>query len=151
MATPSAALRILLVEDNLPDIRLTTEALKDGHASSTLSVARDGVEALEVLQHERSTRPTLPDLILLDLNLPRKDGREVLRAVKSDPALVHIPIIILTTSSAEQDVRDSYRLGANAYVVKPVDLDRFFAVVAAIQQFWMQAARLASGSGRPPS
>jgi chemotaxis family two-component system response regulator Rcp1 len=149
MATTAPPLRILLVEDNLPDIRLTTEALKDGGTSSTLAVARDGVEALLMLQHDTaSTRPALPDLILLDLNLPRRDGREVLRAVKSDPDLVHIPIIILTTSAAEQDVRDSYRLGANAYVVKPVDLDRFFAVVAAIQQFWMHAARLASGPGR---
>lgn len=150
MATPTAPRHILLVEDNLPDIRLTTEALKDGATPSTLSVARDGVEALAILQHDGTTPPTLPDLILLDLNLPRKDGRDVLRAVKSDPALVHIPIIILTTSSAEQDVRDSYRLGANAYVVKPVDLDRFFTVVAAIQQFWMQAARLVSPAGGPP-
>ena len=109
-----------------------------------LVVARDGVEALEMLMQIGQARLPLPDLILLDLNLPRKDGREVLKAVKSEPALVHIPIIILTTSSAERDVMESYRLGANAYVVKPVDLDRFFAVVAAIQQFWMGAVRLAS-------
>lgn len=143
MPTSAPPIRILLIEDNAPDVRLTTEALRHGKARVDLTVARDGVEALEMLRHD-----PLPDLILLDLNLPRKDGREVLRAVKSDPALVHVPIIILTTSSAERDVVESYRLGANAYVVKPVDLDRFFAVVDAIHQFWMGAVRLASNSRR---
>lgn len=143
MPTTAPPTRILLIEDNAPDVRLTTEALRHGQAKVDLIVARDGVEALEMLMQIGQARLPLPDLILLDLNLPRKDGREVLKAVKSEPALVHIPIIILTTSSAERDVMESYRLGANAYVVKPVDLDRFFAVVAAIQQFWMGAVRLA--------
>jgi CheY-like chemotaxis protein len=147
MAAP-APLRLLLIEDNAPDVRLTTEALRDGGTPVDLTVARDGVEALDQLQTLRTARGPLPDLILLDLNLPRKDGREVLRAVKGDPGLVHIPVIILTTSSAERDVTESYRLGANAYVVKPVDLDRFFSVVAAIQTFWMRAVRLPSQSVR---
>lgn len=148
MPVAEPPVRILLIEDNAPDIRLTTEALRQGAAVVDLTVARDGVEALDLLRHNDSPPALLPDLILLDLNLPRKDGREVLRAVKSDPALVHVPIIILTTSSAERDVLESYRLGANAYVVKPVDLDRFFAVVEAIHQFWMNAVRLVSTGGR---
>lgn len=148
MAAPVTPLRILLIEDNAPDVRLTTEALRHGGAKVDLTVARDGVEALDLLRPGGATRATLPDLILLDLNLPRRDGREVLRAVKSDPGLVHVPIIILTTSSAERDVLESYRLGANAYVVKPVDLDRFFAVVETIHQFWMNAVRLVSAGGR---
>jgi chemotaxis family two-component system response regulator Rcp1 len=148
MPATTPPVRILLIEDNAPDVRLTTEALRHGKARVDLTVARDGVEALEVLRPAGGIRAPLPDLILLDLNLPRKDGREVLKAVKSDPALVHIPIIILTTSSADRDVLESYRLGANAYVVKPVDRDRFFAVVEAIHQFWMGAVRLASHTGR---
>jgi chemotaxis family two-component system response regulator Rcp1 len=148
MPTTIPPVRILLVEDNAPDIRLTTEALRHGNAKVDLTVARDGVEALELLQMAGSLRAPLPDLVLLDLNLPRKDGREVLKAVKSDPALVHVPVIILTTSSAERDVLECYRLGANAYVVKPVDLDKFFAVAEAIHHFWMGAVRLVSQTGR---
>lgn len=148
MAAPIPPLRILLIEDNAPDVRLTTEALRHGGAHVDLTVARDGVEALDLLRPDGMTRTALPDLILLDLNLPRRDGRDVLRAVKSDPALVHIPVIILTTSSADRDVLEGYRLGANAYVVKPVDLDRFFAVVETIHQFWMNAVRLVPTTGR---
>jgi two-component system response regulator len=146
MTQPASPLRLLLVEDNPADVRLTAEALRDSGSGVTLSVARDGVEALDMLT---ASHRTLPDLILLDLNLPRRDGRDVLRAIKADEALSHVPIVILTTSSADNDVRDSYRLGANAYVIKPVDLDRFFAVIAAIRQFWMQTVRLPTQRRNP--
>lgn len=139
--------RLLLVEDNQADVRLTTEALRETGAGVTLTVARDGVEAIDLLVTQRHQ----PDLILLDLNLPRCDGREVLRRVKSDPSLAHIPIVILTTSSADSDVRACYRLGTNAYVIKPVDLDRFFAVIGAIERFWLGTARLTAQPERRES
>lgn len=140
--------RLLLVEDNPADVRLTAEALKEGPLPVTLTVARDGVEAIETLT---SGPRIMPDLILLDLNLPRRDGREVLRLLKADPALANIPVVMLTTSSADSDVRDCYRLGANAYVIKPVDLDRFFAVIASIQQFWLTIVRLPNALDRRES
>lgn len=137
--------RILLVEDNAADARLTTEAMYEAGGSAALTTARDGVEALDLL-----TRPhaTLPDLILLDLNLPRRDGREVLRDIKSNPALAAIPVVIFTTSSADADVRACYALGANAYVIKPVDLDQFLAVIDATLQFWLNTARLPAPAER---
>jgi CheY-like chemotaxis protein len=139
MPTASAPIEILLVEDNPADVRLTVEALKDARVQNRLRVARDGVEAMEVLADANA--PT-PDLILLDLNLPRKDGREVLQDIKRDEALKHIPVVILTTSQAEMDILRSYRLGANAVITKPVDLDQFVQVVHSIDEFWLQVVRL---------
>jgi CheY-like chemotaxis protein len=132
------------VEDNLPDVRLTREALREASVRHTLHVAHDGVEAMAFLQrrHPHASAPR-PDLILLDLNLPRMDGREVLHAIGRDSALRHIPVVILTTSQAEQDVLQVYRLGASAYVTKPVDLDEFLQVVRSIEKFWLETAKLA--------
>jgi CheY-like chemotaxis protein len=136
-------IEILLVEDNPGDVRLTTEALRDAKVPNQLHVAIDGVEALAFLRREgRHTAAPRPDLILLDLNLPKKTGREVLDEVKQDDRLRHIPVVILTTSQAEQDIRESYRLWANAYVTKPVDLDQFFKVVQSIEGFWLENVKL---------
>ena len=132
---------ILLVEDNPADVRLTQEAFKDARVPNRLHVARDGVEALSMLRDATGAVPR-PDLILLDLNLPRKDGRDVLKEIKQDEALRHIPVVILSTSQSEHDVARSYRLGANAFVTKPVDIDRFFQVIRSLEQFWMDTARL---------
>jgi CheY-like chemotaxis protein len=134
---------ILLVEDNPGDVRLTQEALHESKLRNNLSVARDGVEALAFLRREGSyAGAPRPDLILLDLNLPRKDGREVLAEVKSDPALRTIPVVVLTTSKAEQDVVQSYNLHANCYVTKPVDLEQFITVVQSIEGFWFSIVTL---------
>ena len=138
-----APIEILLVEDNAADVRLTKEALREGKVHNRLTVARDGVEALEVLRrvgkHADAPRP---DLILLDLNLPRKDGREVLAEIKADDDLRRIPVVVLTTSSAELDIVKSYDLHANCYINKPVDLDKFFDVVKTIDEFWLTVVRL---------
>jgi two-component system, chemotaxis family, response regulator Rcp1 len=142
MAMAGPPLEILLVEDNPADVRLTMEALKDARVPNRLHVARDGIEAIRMLRDGTSQVPR-PDLILLDLNLPRKDGREVLSEVKKDDTLRHIPVVILTTSQAEQDVLQSYRLGANAFVTKPAEIDRFFEVIRSLEHFWLEAARLA--------
>ena len=143
--SPLAAkpIEILLVEDNPGDIRLTKEALKDARVGNNLHVTMDGVEALAFLrkQGKHASAPR-PDLILLDLNLPKKNGREVLEEIKAEDALRHIPVVILTTSQAEQDVVESYRLQANAYVTKPVDLDQFLKVVSSIEQFWLEIVKL---------
>jgi chemotaxis family two-component system response regulator Rcp1 len=134
---------ILLVEDNPGDVRLTIEALRDSKVRNTLSVARDGVEALEYLRRAGAFANVVrPDLILLDLNLPRKDGREVLAEIKADPALHTIPVVILTTSRAEQDVLRSYELKANCYITKPVDLEQFITVVKSIEDFWLTIVTL---------
>jgi two-component system, chemotaxis family, response regulator Rcp1 len=129
---------ILLVEDNLGDVRLTIEALKEGKVRNNLTVARDGIEALDILrrvgEHASAKRP---DLILLDLNLPRKDGRELLADIKVDEALKRIPVVVLTTSKAEEDVLKTYNLHANCYITKPVDLDQFINVVKSIDDFWL--------------
>ena len=129
---------ILLVEDNLGDVRLTQEVLREGKLRNTLRVAADGVEAMAMLRREgvHCESPS-PDLILLDLNLPKKDGREVLAEIKSDPYLHRIPVVILTTSKAEEDVLKSYDLNANCYITKPVDLDQFIDVVRMIENFWL--------------
>ena len=134
---------ILLVEDNPGDVRLTVEVLKMGKVRNRLAVASDGVEALDYL-HRRGkfANAFRPDIILLDLNLPKKDGREVLAELKSDPDLKRIPIVILTTSSAEADVLKSYNLRANCYIVKPVDLMQFTSVVTEIQNFWLTMVKL---------
>ena len=136
----AAPIEILLVEDNPADVRLTVEALKDARVRNRLRVARDGVEALAMLRSDSAPRP---DLILLDLNLPRKDGREVLQEIKQDEALRHIPVVILTTSQAEQDILQCYRLRANAFVTKPVEIDQFFQVVRSMEQFWLEVVKLA--------
>lgn len=141
MAIAGPPIDILLVEDNPADVRLAQEAFKDARVPNRLHVARDGVEALSMLRDATGAVPR-PDLILLDLNLPRKDGREVLQDIKQDEALRHIPVVVLSTSQSEQDIARSYRLGANAFVTKPVDIDRFFQVIRSLEQFWLDAARL---------
>src|SRR5215471_12582966 len=129
---------ILLVEDNPGDVRLTIEGLNEAKVRNNLHVARDGVEALEFLRHQGKFAEAIrPDLILLDLNLPRMDGREVLAEVKSDPDLKTIPVVVLTTSRAEQDILNSYQLQANCYITKPVDLEQFIKVVRSIEDFWL--------------
>ena len=136
-------IEILLVEDNPGDARLAEEALKDGKVINRLHHVKDGVEAMQFLHRQayHSGVPP-PDLILLDLNLPRKDGREVLAEVKGDPRLRHIPTVVLTTSEAERDLVKSYDLHANAYVVKPIDLDRFSEIIQAIESFWFTIVKL---------
>jgi CheY-like chemotaxis protein len=134
---------ILLVEDNPGDVRLTVEAFKEGKMGNHLQIARDGVEALEVLrrqgQHSDAARP---DLILLDLNLPKMDGREVLAEIKQDPDLRRIPVVVLTTSDAEQDIARSYDLHANCYITKPVDMGQFIEIVQRIEGFWLTIVKL---------
>lgn len=144
--TAVAPIEILLVEDNIPDIRLTLEAFKEARVRNNLHVAHDGVEAMAFLRNEGAFQAApRPDLILLDLNLPRKDGREVLDEIKRDAAFEHIPVVILTTSQAEQDILRSYHLRANAFITKPVDLEQFFKVIRTIEEFWLEIVRL----GRP--
>jgi len=134
---------ILLVEDNPGDVRLTREALKEGKVLNTLYVAEDGVFALEFLRKEgRFADMPRPDIIFLDLNLPRKDGREVLAEIKSDPTLRSIPVVILTTSKAEEDIVRTYDLHANCYITKPVDLEQFITVVQSVEEFWFSIVRL---------
>jgi chemotaxis family two-component system response regulator Rcp1 len=136
-------IEILLVEDNLGDVRLTKEALKEGKVYNNLHWAKDGVEALEFLRREGPHKDApRPDIILLDLNLPKKDGREVLSIIKNDQQLKHIPVVVLTTSKAEEDVLRSYELHANCYVTKPVDLDKFIVVVQSIDRFWLTVVTL---------
>lgn len=136
-------IEILLVEDNPGDVRLTREALKEAKMRNNLHVVEDGVAALEFLRREDGYGDApRPDLILLDLNLPRKDGREVLEEIKADPELRRIPVVVLTTSEAEEDVLRSYNLHANCYVTKPVDLDRFIAIVRSIEDFWLTIVKL---------
>jgi len=134
---------ILLVEDNPGDVRLTIEALKDGKVHNKLSVVNDGVEALAFLRREgKYADAPRPDLILLDLNLPRKDGRQVLQEIKADPKLLRIPVVVLTTSQAEEDILKAYNLNANCYISKPVDLDQFMKVVKMIEDFWLTVVKL---------
>ena len=142
-AESTPPVEILLVEDNPGDVRLTKEALREGKVYSTLHWAKDGVEALEFLRREgpHANAPR-PDIILLDLNLPKKDGREVLMEIKSDAELKHIPVVVLTTSKAEEDILRSYELHANCYVTKPVDLDQFIRVVQSIDRFWLTVVTL---------
>lgn len=143
MAPRTTDLQILLIEDNPGDVRLTQEAFRDGRIVNRLSVARDGEEAMEFLRREgRHTNAHRPDLVLLDLNLPKKDGREVLEEVKSDDDLRRIPVIVLTTSSAEKDVLLSYELHANAYVHKPITYEDFLDAVRGIEDFWFRIVRL---------
>ena len=139
---------ILLVEDSPGDVRLTKEALKDSKVANTLTVAEDGVEAMALLRREgKYAESVRPDLILLDLNLPRKDGRQVLEELKADEALRSIPVIILTTSQADEDIIRTYNLHANCYITKPVDLDKFLEVVRTIEDFWLSIVKLPPQKG----
>ena len=136
-------IEILLVEDNPGDARLVKEALKDVKVLNNLRVAKDGVEALDFLHREGNhTGAPRPDLILLDLNLPKKNGREVLKEIKADKNLKRIPVVVLTTSKAEEDILRSYDLQANCYITKPVDLDEFIKVVKSIKDFWFTIVKL---------
>lgn len=134
---------ILLVEDNSGDQRLTLEALRDGTQDGELQIVQDGVEAMAYLRREgKFANVNRPALIILDLNLPKKDGREVLCEIKQDRDLKRIPVIVLTTSKAEEDILKSYDFHANCYITKPVDLEHFFSVIRAIREFWLNVVQL---------
>jgi CheY-like chemotaxis protein len=136
-------IEILLVEDNPGDVRLTIEAFKDGKIRNNVCVAADGVEALAILRREGKYSCCMrPDIILLDLNLPKKDGREVLAEIKTDEKLRSIPVVILTSSKAEEDIIKSYNLHANCYISKPVELEQFFKVIKTIEDFWLSIVKL---------
>jgi two-component system, chemotaxis family, response regulator Rcp1 len=137
-AADGKPIEILLVEDNPGDVRLAVEALRDAKVANRLHIVEDGVEAMSFLRREgRYADVPRPNLILLDLNLPRKDGREVLAEIKQDADLKRIPVVILTSSAAEQDVVQAYNLYANCYITKPMDLDQFLKVVRSIEDFWL--------------
>lgn len=139
----SRPIEILMVEDNPGDILLTREAMKEAKLRNRLNIANDGVEAMEFLRRQgRYADAPRPDLILLDLNLPRMDGREVLTKLKNDPDLKNIPVVVLTTSRAEEDIERVYSLHANCYVTKPVDFDQFMKVVQKIDDFWVNVVTL---------
>ncbi|HXM95841.1 MAG TPA: response regulator [Candidatus Dormibacteraeota bacterium] len=136
-------IEVLLVEDSPGDVRLTREAFKDAKVHINLHVASDGTEAIAFLGHEgKHVNAPRPDLILLDLNLPKKDGREVLEEIKKSPTLKSIPVVILTTSASEVDILRSYRLHANCYITKPVDLEGFLKVIKSIDSFWLSVVKL---------
>ena len=136
-------IQILMVEDNPDDIELTVEALKDARVANHLTVVQDGEEALSYLRcRGKYAQAIRPDLILLDLNMPRKNGRDVLRDIKNDPKLKRIPVVILTTSQAEEDILHTYDLHANCYITKPVDFNQFLKVVRSIEDFWLTVVKL---------
>lgn len=139
----SMPIEILLIEDNPGDIRLTQEAFKDARVGNHVSIARDGEEALHFLRKEHAFHDAVtPDIILLDLNLPKLDGREVLEIIKNDKNLYNIPVVILTSSEAEKDIIETYGMHANSYVVKPVDFDKFLKVIRSINDFWLTVVKL---------
>jgi chemotaxis family two-component system response regulator Rcp1 len=139
----AAPIEVLLVEDSPGDVRLTREAFKDAKVHVNLHIAPDGAEAMAFLRREgKHAKDLRPDLILLDLNLPKKDGRSVLAEIKEDPALKCIPVVILTTSASEADIQHSYLLHANCYITKPVGLDGFLHVVKSIDDFWLSLVKL---------
>lgn len=141
-------IQILLVEDNPGDVRLTQEVFKEGKIHNRLNVVNDGVEALAYLRREGRYADVVPqDLILLDLNLPKKSGREVLAEIKADPMLRQIPVVVLTTSAAERDILEAYSLHANCYITKPVDLDQFERVIRSIEDFWLALVKLPPREG----
>jgi chemotaxis family two-component system response regulator Rcp1 len=143
MSVYNGCIQVLLVEDNPGDVRLTKEALKEGKLLNQLTVVGDGVEALSFLRKQGIYADALqPELILLDLNLPKKDGREVLAEIKADPNLRRIPVVVLTTSSSEEDILKIYDLHANCYITKPVDLEQFMGVVKSIEDFWVSVVKL---------
>jgi len=142
-STMSGPVEILLVEDNPGDVRLTQEILREGKVWNTLNAVPDGVEAIAYLRGEgKYAGMTRPDLILLDLNLPRKDGREVLAEIKRDPDLRRIPVVVLTTSKADEDILKSYDAHANCYVTKPFDVEQFVRVIRLIEEFWLTAVKM---------
>jgi two-component system, chemotaxis family, response regulator Rcp1 len=146
--TSGQPLEVLLVEDSPGDVRLTKEALKDAKVHINLRVVRDGIDAMAFLMREGEYATALrPDLILLDLNLPKKDGREVLREIKENPELKSIPVVVLTTSASEADILRSYLLHANCYITKPVNLDGFLTVVKSIDSFWLSVVKLPPNPG----
>jgi CheY-like chemotaxis protein len=139
-------IRVLLVEDNPGDVRLTMEALGDAKVKNQLTVASDGIEALALLRGATLGERAGPfDLVVLDLNLPKKNGREVLAELKSDPRVKHIPVVILTTSKTERDITETYALHANCYVTKPLDFEQFMQVVQSIEHFWLSVVTLPGG------
>ena len=145
MNDSQSSITILLIEDNPGDVRLTQEAFKEGRKNVTLDVVMDGVEAINYLYKNGEYQDKKsPDLILLDLNLPKMDGREVLEKVKNDDNLRRIPVIVLTTSDADQDILKSYNLHVNCYLNKPVDFDKFFDIIQKIEDFWLTTAILPS-------
>lgn len=147
MTTPSRPVEILLVEDDLVDVQFTMDMLADAKLANNVHAVHDGVEALEYLRVSgRDGTTTRPDVVLLDLNMPRMDGHEFLSIVKEDPDLGTIPVVVMTTSAEEADILRSYQLHANAYVTKPLGLDQFSEVVRSIESFWFQIVRL---PGRP--
>jgi chemotaxis family two-component system response regulator Rcp1 len=140
---PVQPARILLVEDSPSDVRLTQKVMADARIANELHVVGDGADALDFLNRRGPyANAPQPDMILLDLNLPRKDGREVLEEIKNDPALMHIPVVVLTTSREEADVLRSYELHANSYIAKPIDLHEFIDVVRSIEGYWLSIVRL---------
>lgn len=146
MASGTRAIDVLLIEDDPGDELITREAFEHNKIDNTLHVARDGEEGLDYLyQRGEFQNAPRPDLVLLDLNLPKYDGRQLLEKIKSDPDLCHIPVVVLTTSSAQEDILRSYKLHANAYVTKPVDLDAFMKAVRQIDEFFVQVVRLPQG------
>jgi chemotaxis family two-component system response regulator Rcp1 len=141
----SRPIEVLLVDDSAADVRLTQEAFKEWHVSNHLNVVMDGTAALDFLHHQGSYKNApRPDFVLLDLNLPGKNGSEVLEAIKSDPNLRRIPVMVLSTSYADTDLLRAYDLHANCYIAKPIDLDSFFNVVRSIEQFWFNVVSLPS-------
>jgi two-component system, chemotaxis family, response regulator Rcp1 len=136
------AINVLLVEDSPGDVRLTQEALRNTELDIRLHIASDGVEAVAFLRRDGDSNQPRPDFILLDLNLPRMDGREVLAHIKADASLKTIPTVILTTSDAEADIRRSYELQANCYLTKPVELDAFLSLIQGVSNFWLTMAKL---------
>jgi chemotaxis family two-component system response regulator Rcp1 len=143
MSSIGRPIEVLLVEDSPGDVRLTREALKEGKIRNNLSHVPDGVEAMAFLRHEGPYADVpKPDIVLLDLNMPRKDGREVLAEMKADARLKRIPVVVLTTSEAEQDILKTYDLHANCYITKPVDLDQFISIVRSVENFWLQLVKL---------
>jgi two-component system, chemotaxis family, response regulator Rcp1 len=145
--TQSALIEVLLVEDSQGDVRLTREALKDAKMHISLNVVSDGSEAMAYLRREKAyAEAPRPDLILLDLNLPKKDGRDVLKEIKESEELKSIPVVILTTSASPVDVERSYKLHANCYITKPVDLQGFIKVVKSIDNFWLSVVKLPSAA-----
>lgn len=146
------SVKILLVEDDAGDVDLTRICLKDSELRIDLTAVDDGVKAVQYLRRQGPYgNAQIPDLILLDLNLPRKDGREVLADIKQDPALKHIPVVILTTSTADADIRKSYSLGANCYVAKPLDFEQFRKAMQALEHFWFRIAEIPSRPFDKPS
>ncbi len=135
-------LRILIVEDSPSDVRLIREALKDAKVPVQITVARDGVDAIELLRQSETGRSARPDMVLLDLNLPRKNGKEVLAEIKASPGLKQIPVLVMTSSTSEEDVAEVYELNANCYITKPSDLQEYVHVVRAIEDFWFLTATL---------